>query len=310
MRAALIFMVVNLLGSVLFLSAVAALYRMTGTLDMQALALRSSSADPAAMLFIAALLFAAFSIKLGLFPFHFWLPLVYRDTQPAVAAILSSAVASIGGYGLLRFGAYILPRELEAGALVLILLGSVSILYGAYQAIAARSTGEVLAYSSVSQAGYILVALAVGGTAGYAAAVLYAVVNALNKVVLFLAIGLRGWLVGAAFVIGAFSVAGVPPSAGFFGKAAVFRAAIAADSAALVLLVFLGGALGFLYMFQRYQHDFWITREQPEQAADSPLINRLLVLAMAALVVLVGIWPEPLLAVSQRIGQALAGGQL
>ena len=67
---------------------------------------------------------------------------------------------------------------------------------------------------------------------------------------------MRGALVGAAFVVGALSVAGVPPAAGFVGKLELFRAAVAADPA-LIALFFLGGALSFVYVFQIYQYDFW-----------------------------------------------------
>ena len=68
--------------------------------------------------------FVAFGIKLGLFPFHFWLPTVYTGARPAVAAILSGALANIGTYGLLRFGADIFPRELAEASGVLLVLGA------------------------------------------------------------------------------------------------------------------------------------------------------------------------------------------
>ena len=69
--------------------------------------------DPNAAILIAVGFFVAFGVKLGLFPFHFWLPTVYTGARPAVAAILSGGLANIGAYGLLRFGAELLPRELE-----------------------------------------------------------------------------------------------------------------------------------------------------------------------------------------------------
>ena len=115
-RAALIFTVVNLLGSVFFLSAIASLYHLTGTLDMRALTAAAGTLEQNSIILTAAFIFVAFGVKLGLFPFHFWLPPVYRDTWPAVAAILSGAVANIGSYGLLRFGAGILSRELRLSA--------------------------------------------------------------------------------------------------------------------------------------------------------------------------------------------------
>jgi len=310
LRAAMIFAVVNLLGSVLFLTAIASLYHVTGSLDMAAIAARLTLVEENPAIITAALIFAAFSVKLGLFPFHFWLPAVYSGTRPAVAAILSGALANIGAYGLLRFGAAVLPRELALAAPALLLLGTVSIVYGALQAVSRHNANEVLAYSAIGQVGYVLIALGVGGPVGYAAAILYAVVNALNKTVLFLAAPLRGWLVGAAFVIGAFSVAGVPPAAGFFGKAALFRVGVAAEGTAtaiaLVGLVFLGGALSFVYMFQIYQRRFWGADPAPGEPP-SRGGRRLLVAALAGVVLLLGIWPEPLLVVSERAAEVLAG---
>lgn len=304
LRAALTFTAVNVLGSVVFLSGIASLYHITGSLDMDIVGPRATAAPAGSVLLIAVLIFSAFGLKLGLFPFHTWVPLVYRDTWPAVAAILSGALANIGSYGLLRFGAGLLPRELDMTAGGIILLGSLSILYGAIQAIGARGPGEVVAWSAIGQVGYILVAIGIGGTVGLQVAVLYALINALNKLVLFLTIGLRGWLVGASFALAAFSVAGVPPSAGFFGKLGMLRAGIAADSVALVALVILGGALSLLYMFQLYQRVYW---RRPVGEIASPLSSRLLVLALAVGLIALGIWPEPLLALSARAAAVLPG---
>ena len=296
LRAALVFTVVNLLGSVFFLSGIAGLYHVTGTLDMRGIATGMLAVEPNSSILIATTIFAAFGLKLGIFPFHFWLPPVYRDTRPAVAAMLSGAVANIGSYGLLRFGADMLPIELWFGSPVLVAIGAASIVYGAVLAVSARRPAEVLAYSSIGQAGYILVALAIGGPIGYAAAVLYALLNAVNKTLLFLAAGLRGPLVGAAFVIGAFSVAGIPPAAGFLGKAALFRVGIEHGSVGLVTLVFVGGALSFVYMLRIYQRTFWET-EPP--GPESHGAARMLVLGLAGILLVVGLWPEPLLAVSR-----------
>jgi multicomponent Na+:H+ antiporter subunit D len=99
-------------------------------------------------------------------------------------------------------------------------------------------------------------------------------------------------------------VAGLPPSAGFFGKVELFRAGIAADSAALVALVFAGGALSFVYMLQIYQHNFW---RGVRGGADSALASRLLLLGLAGVVVLISMWPEPLLAWSREAASALPG---
>ena len=308
-RAAFIFTVVNLLGSVLFLIGVASLYTVTGSLDMRVIGERTDALDPASVVAIAALIFAAFCLKLGLFPFHFWLPAVYVGSHASVAAILSGALANIGGYGLLRFGGDVLPRELQFGSSAMLVLGTASIIYGAVQAISRRDTSEVMAYSAIGQVGYVLLALGVGGPVGFTAAVLYSVVNSLNKGVVFLASGLRGPLVGGAFAVGAFSIAGVPPAAGFVGKVAVFKAALAQGSLpvslALVVLIFFGGALSFLYSFQVYQRRFV---RPGEEGKPSPQAARFLVVALATLLVLLGLWPEPLVYLSEAAASVLVGG--
>ncbi len=305
LRAALTFTVVNLLGSAVFLAGIVGLYHVTGTLDMDGVSQRVLGVPAGSVLLIAVLIFVAFGLKLGIFPFHGWVPVVYRDTWPAIAAVLSAALANIGSYGLLRFGAGLMPRELALTAEGLILIGSMSILYGAFQAVGARSASEVIAWSAIGQVGYILVAIGIGGPVGFGAAILYTIVNALNKLVLFLAVGLRGWLVGAAFALAAFSVAGVPPSAGFFGKVALFRSGVTADNTALLVLIVLGGALSLLYLFQLYQRDYWV---HPAEFPPSPLPARILVLTLAAGVVLLGLWPEPLLALSAKAAAVLPGG--
>jgi multicomponent Na+:H+ antiporter subunit D len=308
-RAAFVFTVVNLLGSVLFLIGVASLYGVTGSLNMRVIAERTDALDPASVVAIAALIFAAFCLKLGLFPFHFWLPAVYVGSHASVAAILSGALANIGGYGLLRFGGDVLPRELQFGSAAMLVLGTASIIYGAVQAISRRDTSEVMAYSAIGQVGYVLLALGVGGPAGFTAAVLYSVVNSLNKGVVFLSAGLRGPLVGGAFAVGAFSIAGVPPAAGFVGKVAVFEAALAQGSLpvslALVALIFVGGALSFLYSFQVYQRRFV---RPGEEGKPSPQAARFLVVALATLLVLLGLWPEPLVYLSEAAASTLVGG--
>jgi multicomponent Na+:H+ antiporter subunit D len=190
-------------------------------------------------------------------------------------------------------------------------LGAMSILYGSMQALSRHDADEVLAYSAIGQVGYILIALGIGGPVGYSAAILYAVVNALNKTLLFLTGSLRGWPVGAAFVVGAFSVAGVPPAAGFLGKAAMFRTGLEPDDNAsifiLVGLVFLGGALSFIYMFQLYQLRFWRDTDRLSGPA-SLKTRRGLVVVLAVVVLAIGVWPEPLLAMSERAAAVLPGG--
>jgi multicomponent Na+:H+ antiporter subunit D len=211
-------------------------------------------------------------------------------------------VANIGAYGLLRFGPTMFPAQLRLVAAAIVVLGAVSLVYGAVLAVARGDVAESLAYSASGQVGYVLVALGVGGPVGLTAAVVYSAVNALNKTLLFLA----GPLVAGAFAVGALSVAGVPPAAGFVGKLEMFRAGIVVGSVPLIVLLILGSGLSLVYMFQMYQRSFW--RALAPAGPASPLPLRLLTTAVALIVLAAGVWPEPLLAASGRAAEALLTG--
>ncbi len=292
------FVIVNLLGSSIFLTGVLALYHQTGTLDMQQVATRIADIDPQTALLTGVLILVAFSIKLGLFPFQYWLPPVYRGVKPVTAAILGGILVNIGSYGLLRFGGTIFPAQLQAGSKVLLVLGAASMIYGAVLAIGRRTPQEVLAYSSISQAGYILIAVSFGGLLGFSTAIVYAIVNGLNKTMLFLASGVRGWLISFAFAVGALSVVGIPPTVGFFAKAALFRTAIYNHSPVFVVLVLLGGALSFVYMFQIYQRKFW--GDSTEQVEEASFIRQYVIVALALIILALGVWPDPLLSIGRQ----------
>ncbi|MCA9877648.1 MAG: hypothetical protein KC442_07700 [Thermomicrobiales bacterium] len=250
LRAAVIFAVVNLLGSVIFLIGIVSLYHVTGTLDMARIAARNPIVDENPAIMAGTLLFVAMAVKLGIFPFHFWLPAVYTGVHASVAAMFSGALATIGAYGMLRIGAGMLSRELELSARVLVILGVASIVYGGLQSISRHEPSAVIAYSSIGQVGYILIAVAIGGTVGLAAAVLFSLINSAGKTLLFLSGAQPSRFAGLAFAIGAFSVAGVPPALGFWGKAALFRATIqdVSETGRVVLtsVVVLGGVLSLL----------------------------------------------------------------
>lgn len=309
--SALVFAVVNLLGSFIFLIGVASLYHLVGTLEMQSVAAElAGREEPRAAIVVTIAFFVAFGVKLGLFPFHFWLPAVYAGAHPAVAAIFAGALANIGAYGLLRFGGEVFAGELAAIATPLIVVGVASLLYGSLQAVGRAQPVEVLAYSSIGQAGYILVAVGIGGPIGFAAAVIYTVVNALSKALLFLSTRLRGWLVATVSAVGVLSVAGLPPAAGFVGKFAILRAGVDAESALLVAALIVGTALSLLYMFQMYQHRFWVQGEGKEEGEGegSPPAVRGVVAALGLLILCLGLWPEPLVAGGEEVGAALGGG--
>jgi multicomponent Na+:H+ antiporter subunit D len=305
-RAALNYVVLNLVGSAVMLLAIGGLYATTGTLNMADIARRL--ADPAAydvavlpVLGLSAVLFAVFALKAGLVPFQFWVPAAYRAAPAPVTAVLAGVVKKVGVYAIVRlyftvFAAATVPLELPGltgdsflafFGPVLFVMAAASAIFGGLAAVGREELEELLAYSSISQVGFIVLPLAVAATVpevrvlGITAALVYAFNHALAKGLLFLAGGsvfsalgttrfenlgglaARAPVLAAAFLVGALSLIGVPPLSGFFGKFLVFSTAaqgvaVGANGAGLAVgVALLGAVLTIAYYTRAWNHVFW-----------------------------------------------------
>ena len=248
------FTAVNLLGSFIFLLSVAGTYRVTGMLAMHDVAERMPGVDPNAAILVAAGFFIAFSVKLGPVP----LPLLAADGLRGLAARgRGHPQRRRGEHRGVRAAAVRsrhVPRPAAARGHRARRARRGVVVYGAVLAVA-RGRRRGVAGLLRHRAGRVRPGRrrVSAVPSGLTAAVLYSVVNALNKTLLFLAVEIRGALVAGAFAVGALSVAGVPPAAGFVGKLEMFRAGIVVGSASLVVLLVVGSALSLVYMFQVYQ---------------------------------------------------------
>ncbi|WP_435143988.1 complex I subunit 5 family protein [Halobaculum sp. P14] len=216
-RAALTYVVLNLVGSAVMLVAIGGLYATTGTLNMADMAVRL--AHPAAYdvelaptLGLGALLLAVFALKAGVVPFHFWVPSAYRAAPAPVTAVLAGVVKKVGVYAVIRlfftvFGgaAYADASTFGYLAPVLFVMAAASIVYGGVGAVGREDVDGLLAFSSIGQVGFIVLPLSVamaaptastaffGGSTlavlGVAAALVYAFNHAVAKSLLFLVSG-------------------------------------------------------------------------------------------------------------------------
>lgn len=283
LRGALIYVAVNLIGSVVFLFGVASVYHAVGTLDLVQIAATSESAERE-LLVPATLLFSGMILKLGLFPMHGWVPALYSHARPPVAAALAGALVNIGAYALLRLGFAVFPSARAGAASVLVTLGVASVFYGSLLAIRRRTPVEIAAYSAVAQAGYIVLGLGVGGVAGAAAMLVAALSGSLEKASMFLSLGAAGRARSVAAFVSAASLAGMPLTFGFVTKVALFRAALEAPSSAVVTTLFTVASVLTLVAAFRF---WWQARESE---APTPATSVALVLALA--LVVVGAVPE------------------
>ena len=250
--AAMRYMIMNLLGSGLFLLGVVLLYNLTGHLLMVPMRsavsslMRENGTIP--LTFALTILTIGIGLKSGLFPFYFWMPDAYGSATPTSAALLSSLVSK--AYIFLLFKIYTRAIGMDVlSALplprLLLILGILGMIFGSVSAIRSRNINRMVAFSSAAQIGYIFMGLGMGGTAGYTAALFQIIVHAVTKSLLFLTTprlarvsgdsllmenlqgsGRRAKLAGALFTVSAFSMVGIPFLAGFSAKL-LFAAAAA-----------------------------------------------------------------------------------
>ncbi|QGQ93488.1 NADH-quinone oxidoreductase subunit M [Paenibacillus psychroresistens] len=138
---------------------------------------------------IFSLLFVAFAIKLPIFPFHTWMLKVHSEAPPSIVMIHSGILLKMGAYGLIRFGVLLFPGEAKEWAYVIGLLGLINIIYGAILAFVQKDFKLVLAYSSISHMGIVLLGIAAFNVIGLQGAVFQMVSHGLISALMFLIVG-------------------------------------------------------------------------------------------------------------------------
>ncbi|ALA56968.1 NADH-quinone oxidoreductase subunit M [Nitrospira moscoviensis] len=186
--AAIKFFLYTLAGSVLLLVAILVLYVQGGhTFDIVQLSRGAYSTALQFWLFLA--FFAAFAVKVPMFPFHTWLPDAHVEAPTAGSVILASVLLKMGTYGFLRFSLPMLPDASRAFTPLMVVLSIVAIIYGAYMALAQADLKKLIAYSSVSHMGFVTLGLFMFNIQGIEGAVMQMVNHGITTGALFLCVG-------------------------------------------------------------------------------------------------------------------------
>lgn len=255
------------------------------------------------------LLLIAFGIKLPIFPFHTWMLKVHTEAPPSIVMIHSGILLKMGAYGLIRFGVLLFPQEAKNWALVLAVLGLINILYGAVLAFRQDDFKLVLAYSSISHMGVVLLGIAAFNQAGLEGAIFQMISHGLISALMFLLVGsiyertettslqeLGGLAKSIPFIGGILMVAGMaslglPGLSGFAGEFLAFLgifdsmravAIVGALGIVLAAVYVLRGVMGITYgpMPERYQG-----------LRDARLVEAVPMITLVAFILLLGVYP-------------------
>lgn len=258
---------------------------------------------------IFILLLVAFGIKLPIFPFHTWMLRVHAEAPPSVVMLHSGILLKMGAYGLIRFVWFLFPQQAEAWSTALAILGIINIVYGAVLALVQNEFKLVLAYSSISHMGIVLLGLASLNEVGLAGAVFQMISHGFISALFFLLVGclyertqttqlneLGGLarsipFMGGILLIAGLASLGLPGLSGFVGEFSAFLGAFQ-SMRVITVIGALGIILGAVYVLRAILSiTYGAMDEKYIGAHDARVIEAIPMIALTALIVLLGVYP-------------------
>ena len=323
LEASLKYLLLSSTASAFLLFGMALLYFQTGTMNFAEIGAAMAAPDAKPLLWLGGftLVMVAIGFKLGLVPFHLWIPDVYQGAPAPITAYIATvskvAVAAL----LLRFVSDLRILEMQTLGLFFALLAAASKLAGNFLALLQQNVKRLLAYSSIAHFGYLLVALLAGGPFATEAVTFYLVAYVTMTLGAFGVVTARStplrdadafedyrglfwsrpWL-AVTFMLSLLSLAGIPITAGFLGKFYAIAAGIHADLWTLVLLVIANSAIGVYYylrlivtMFDRSAADIMIEKRASGHEAPGHWATALSLGLIASMLLWLGGYPGPVI---------------
>lgn len=302
----------TLLGSVLMLLAMLAIYITAGTTNIPDLMTYEFNRGLQIWLWLA--FFASFAVKIPMWPVHTWLPDAHVEAPTAGSVILAGVLLKMGGYGFLRFSLPMFPLASDVFAPVVFLMSIIAVIYTSLIALAQEDMKKLIAYSSVAHMGFVTVGIFVANQQGVTGAIIQMLSHGIVSAALFLCVGVvydrrhsrviadYGGLVhrmpkyAAVFMIFMLASIGLPGTSGFVGELLVLLGAFKSNTwiAALIATGLILGAAYMLYLYRRIIFGL-LKKDELLSIAD---LNKREILVFTPLVVVVlwmGIYPTSFL---------------
>ncbi len=272
--ASIKFLLYTALSGLFVLAAFLGIGLLSNSTNFDYTSLNTQSFSLNTQLILLTLLLVGFGIKIPLVPLHTWLPDAYTEASPATAILLGGILAKLGTYGLIRFGLQLFPQAWSTVAPGLAIIGTITVLYGAFSAIAQKDIKRMVAYSSIGHMGYIIVAAAAGNDLSVLGAVAQMISHGLILALLFHLVGIverkagtrdldvlnglmnpiRGLpLTSALLITAGMASAGIPGLVGFAAEYLVFQGSFSIFPIATLLCIIASGltAVYFVILLNR-----------------------------------------------------------
>ena len=314
--SAIKYVIYTLFGSAMILAGILSLYFTTGSLNMVEIAQGGlamvQSIMPAAAIFL--LLLIGFAVKLPVFPLHTWLPDAHTDAPTAVSVVLAGALLKMGGYGMLRLCVSIFPAVAHKYAVILVILAVVNVLYGAAVTLRQTDLKRLIAYSSISHMGYVLLGIFALGQVSLVGASLQMFSHGIITGLLFAMAGLvmhnagerdlrklgglarQMPIIAVIFSVAGLAALGLPTTSGFAAEFLVFVGSYSSTVVSGIQVYTILGVLGIvitagyiLWMLQRVFYGQVL--ERFNKAYDADILERVYIFTFVAVIMLVGIYP-------------------
>jgi NADH-quinone oxidoreductase subunit M len=309
--ASIKFFLYTLLGSLLSLVALIYLYIVSGG-SFSLLDFYDTPLTLAAQIYIFLAFFMAFAVKVPMWPVHTWLPDAHVEAPTGGSVVLAAIMLKLGGYGFLRLSLPIVPDASHALAGFMIFLSLVAVVYIGLVALVQTDMKKLIAYSSISHMGFVTLGLFIFNAQGMEGAVIQMVSHGFVSGALFLCVGVLydrmhsrdiadyGGVVNtmpvfaAFFMLFAMANAGLPATSGFVGEFTVIMGAMQANFwyAFLAATTLIFGAAYTLWMYKRVVFGA-VANAHVAALKDLNLREFVILATMAALVLLMGVWPQP-----------------
>ncbi len=318
LTAGLRYVVMSIIGSGAMLIGITSLYENYGTLTLAELPTNLATASPLYLLFIFILFFVAFGIKNAILPFHTWLPPAHSEAPSPFSAVLSGMLIKMGTYGIILLFYVIsgiklflgLSRGVWSFHCVLCGLAAVTIVVPSFIAVLQDDAKKLLAWSTIGQAGYIVLGISFGTSLSLAGGVFHFFNHAIFKSLLFLAIGAveyrtstrdlnsLGGLIKKmpvaflATLVGIAGLIGVPLTNGFFSKWLIYKSLILDNQPFLAFAALIGTWGAILYSY-KLLHNVFLGQlpEKFEEIKKVPFSMRLPLVVLSSGVIIFGILP-------------------